>query len=85
MHAYLFQVGNATIHAVDVVSPLPVIDLDGNDSISPSEFTIGMDKLMVPLHPERIKKACAIVAGLHAEHAGAEARRLAGICTRART
>ena len=82
MHAYFFQV-ELRRYAADFARPIPVIDLDGNDKITPSEFSIGMEKLMVPLDPDQVKKACSIVAGLHTENAGAEARRRAGTCTRA--
>jgi hypothetical protein len=43
--------------------------LDGNDKITPNEFCIGMEKLMVPLKREEIQKACAMVAGLHTQNA----------------
>ena len=54
---------------VDFSRPVSVIDLDGNDKITPSEFCIGMEKLMVPLKREEIQKACAMVAGLHTKNA----------------
>jgi hypothetical protein len=54
---------------VDFSRPVSVIDLDGNDMITPSEFCIGMEKLMVPLKREEIQKACAVVAGLRTEKA----------------
>jgi hypothetical protein len=47
-----------------VIDAFVFIDLDGNDMITPSEFCIGMEKLMVPLKREEIQKACAMVAGV---------------------